>query len=144
MFPCIVSIIATDNQQDATTLIYSFLISSSCFGRCFRPSSGAYHCNYSFWYCPPMLLLAAPAVDNTRNCIFTFFKFLSLHSALCSLFNYTHQYMHTHTHTHTHTHIYIYILFKKSKIYIKTLKTLLHVSITRSSSVSIYCSLLKL
>ena len=27
------------------------LISSRCFGRCFRPSSGAYHCNYS---CPPM------------------------------------------------------------------------------------------
>ena len=29
-------------------------------------------------------------------------------------------------------------------MYIKTLKTLLHVSITRSSSGSIYCSLLKL
>ena len=50
----------------------------------------------------------------------------------------------TCTHTHTHTHIYIYILFKRSKIYIKTFKTLLHVSITRSSSRSIYCSLLKL
>jgi len=41
-------------------------------------------------------------------------------------------------------HIYIYILFKKSKTYIKTLKTLLHVSIIRSSSGSILCSLLKL
>jgi hypothetical protein len=41
-------------------------------------------------------------------------------------------------------HIYIYILYNKPKIYIKTLKTLLHVSITRSSSGSIYCSLLKL
>jgi len=30
--------------------------------------------------------------------------------------------------------------FKKSKIYIKTFKTLLHVSNTRSSSGSIYCS----
>ena len=30
---------------------------------------------------------------------------------------------------YTHTHTQIYILFKKSKIYIKTLKTLLHVSI---------------
>jgi len=39
---------------------------------------------------------------------------------------------------------HIYILFKKSKIYIKIFKTLLHVSITRSSSGSIYCSLLKL
>ena len=34
-----------------------------------------------------------------------------------SVFNYTHQ------------HVHIYVLFKKSKIYIKTLKTLLHVSI---------------
>ena len=56
--------------------------------------------------------------------------FISLHGALCSLFNYTHHHVHTHiyiyiyiyTHTHTHT------LFKKSKIYIKTFKTLLHVS----------------
>ena len=40
--------------------------------------------------------------------------------------------------------MHIYIQFKKSKIYIKTLKTLLHVSITRSSSGSIHCSLLKL
>jgi len=48
------------------------------------------------------------------------------------LFNYTHQ----------HTHIYV--LFKKSKIYIKALKTLLHVSTIRSSSGSILCSLLKL
>jgi len=46
MFPCIVSIFITDNQQDATMLIYLFLISSTCFGRYFRPSSGAYHCNY--------------------------------------------------------------------------------------------------
>jgi len=66
------------------------------------------------------------------------FLFLSFHRAFCSLFNYTHQ------HTHTHTHIYIYILFKKSKIYIRKFKTLLHVSITRSSSGSLYCSLLKL
>jgi hypothetical protein len=43
-------------------------------------------------------------------------------------------------HQHTHTHI----LFKKSKIYFETFKTLLHVSIARSSSGSIYCFLLKL
>jgi len=58
MFPCIVNVIQIDNQQDATVLIYLLLISSTCFGRSFRPSSGAYHCNYSFWYCPLMLLLA--------------------------------------------------------------------------------------
>ena len=49
-----------------------------------------------------------------------------------SVFNYTHQ------------HVHIYVLFKKSKIYIKTLKTLQHVSIIWSSSGSILCSLLKL
>ena len=48
------------------------------------------------------------------------------------LFNYTHQQIH------------IYVLFNKSKIYIKTLKKHLHVSITRSSLDSIHCSLLKL
>ena len=37
-----------------------------------------------------------------------------------------------------------YILFNNSRIHIKTLKTLVHVSITRSSSGSILCSLLKL
>ena len=60
------------------------------------------------------------------------------------LITHTNTFKHTHTHTHTHTYIYVYILFKKSKMYIKTLKTLLHVSITRSSSGSIYCSLLSL
>ena len=55
------SLITIDNQQDATILIYLLLISSTCFGRCFRPSSTAYHCNYSFWYCPLMLLLAGVA-----------------------------------------------------------------------------------
>jgi len=53
--------ITIGNQQDATILIYLLLISSTCFGRCFRPSSGAYHCNYSFWCCPPMFLLAGVA-----------------------------------------------------------------------------------
>ena len=37
---------------------YLYPISSTCFGRCFRPSSGALDCIYSFWYCPPLLLLA--------------------------------------------------------------------------------------
>jgi len=49
VFPCIASTITIDNQQDATILIYLLQISSTYFGRCFRPSSGANHCNYSFW-----------------------------------------------------------------------------------------------
>ena len=36
------------DQQDATILAYYlFLISSTCFGRCLRPSSGALDCIYS-------------------------------------------------------------------------------------------------
>jgi len=62
VFPCINSVITIDNQQYATVLIYLLPISSTCFGRCFRPSSGAYHCNYS---CPPMLLLAGVAYHGT-------------------------------------------------------------------------------
>ena len=38
--------------------IFLLLISSTCFGRCFRPLSGALNCIYSFWYCPPILLPA--------------------------------------------------------------------------------------
>jgi len=40
--------------------------------------------------------------------------------------------------------MHLYILFKKFKIYIKTLKTFIHVSILRSSSENTYCPLLKL
>ena len=53
--------IIINNQQDATILIYLFLIISTCFGLCFRPSSEAYQCYYSFWYCPPMLLVVGVA-----------------------------------------------------------------------------------
>jgi hypothetical protein len=52
-------ICTNDEQQDATIwLIYLFLMSSTCFGRCLHPSSGALDCIYSFCYCPPILLLA--------------------------------------------------------------------------------------
>ena len=61
VLPRVASISAIDNQQAVTVTIYLLLISSTCFGRCFRLSSGAYHCNYSFWYCPSMLLLAGVA-----------------------------------------------------------------------------------
>jgi hypothetical protein len=38
------------NQQDATIQVnLLFLVSSTCFGRCFRPSSGALGCIYSIW-----------------------------------------------------------------------------------------------
>jgi len=67
-------------------LIYLFLISSTCFGRCLRPSSGALDCIYSIdvvhrysgaWYhgwdgtavpSHPWHQLAAISVDNIRCC----------------------------------------------------------------------------
>ena len=58
---CIVSVITADNSQHATILIYLLQISSTCFGWCFRPASGTYHCNYSFCCFPPKLLLAGVA-----------------------------------------------------------------------------------
>jgi len=30
-----------------------FKVISTCFGRCFRPSSGALDCIYSIWQCAP-------------------------------------------------------------------------------------------
>ena len=41
---------------------YLFIIGSTCFGRCFRPSLGALDCIYSFWYSPPI------SVDYIRSC----------------------------------------------------------------------------
>jgi len=66
-------------------------------------------------------------VESRETWKFTIF--LS-HRAFCSVL--THQQMH------------IYMLFNKSKIYNKTLKTPLHVSIIWSSSGSIHCPLLNL
>jgi len=38
------------NQQDAIIQVnLSFLVSSICFGWCFRPSTGALDCIYSIW-----------------------------------------------------------------------------------------------
>ena len=45
------------------SFIYLFLISSTCFGRCLRPSSGALECIYSIWYCP-LVLLPAGVMDE--------------------------------------------------------------------------------
>ena len=59
--PCIVSIIRNwwpTRCNFFGLFIYLHPISSICFGRCFRPSSGALDCIYSFWYSPSMLLPA--------------------------------------------------------------------------------------
>jgi len=45
----------TTNKMQLFWLIYLFLISSKCFGRCLRPSSGTLDFIYSFCL-PPMLL----------------------------------------------------------------------------------------
>jgi len=38
------------SQQDANIQVnLLFVVSSTCFGRCFRPSSGALNCIYSIW-----------------------------------------------------------------------------------------------
>jgi len=70
---------------------------------------------------------------------------LKFHKIIFPLITYTslHTPTRAHAHTHTHTHTHIYILFKRSKICIIAFKTILHVSITRSSSWSIHCSLQK-
>jgi len=55
--PCIVRIIRYWWPIRCNFLfIYLYPISSTCFGRCFRPSSGALDRIYSFWYSPTMLL----------------------------------------------------------------------------------------
>jgi len=47
------------NQQDANIQVnLLFLVSSTCFGRCFRPSSGTLDCIYSIWLYSPKLLPA--------------------------------------------------------------------------------------
>ena len=63
VFPCFASIIVNDDQQDANILASLFLISSTCFGRCLRPSSGALDCIYIIWYCAPILLLGSVMDD---------------------------------------------------------------------------------
>ena len=50
-------------------IIYLFLISSTCFWRCLRSSSGALDCIYSFCYCPPVLLLAGVMDEMERSSI---------------------------------------------------------------------------
>ena len=51
---CIVSIIRNWWPSRCNFwFIYLYPISSTCFGRCFRPSSGALDCIYSIWYSPP-------------------------------------------------------------------------------------------
>ena len=47
--------------------IYLYPNGSTCFGRCFRPSSGALDCIYSFWYNPPILLTAGVMDEMERS-----------------------------------------------------------------------------
>ena len=71
----------TTNKMHLFWIIYLFLVSSTCFGRCLCPSSRAHDWIYSFWYCLPiswmrwnlssissMIPAAAITVDNTRSC----------------------------------------------------------------------------
>jgi len=46
--------------------IYLFLVSSTCFWRYLRPSSGARDGIYSFLYCSPMLLPAGVMDEMER------------------------------------------------------------------------------
>ena len=54
------------NEIQLFWLIHLFLISSTYFGQCLRPSSGALDCIYSFWYCPP-IFLPAGVMDEMEN-----------------------------------------------------------------------------
>ena len=56
--PYIFSIIRNWWPTRCKLCIYLYPISSTYFGRCFRPSSGALDCIYNFWYSPIMLLPA--------------------------------------------------------------------------------------
>ena len=72
-----------NSRLDATMIILlTISISSTCFGREFRPSSGALDCVYSLWYKAPTMLPAgdqdevevtsswspASSVHYTTNC----------------------------------------------------------------------------
>ena len=59
------------NQQDATMQVnLLFLVSSTCFGRCFRPSSGALDCIYSIWQCSLKLLPAGVSNKHVSGDVF--------------------------------------------------------------------------
>jgi len=56
------------NQQDATIYVnLLFLVTSICFGRCFRPPTGTLDCIYSIWYYSPKLLPAG-VLDDLKPC----------------------------------------------------------------------------
>ena len=58
------------NQQDATIQVnLLILVGSTCFGRCFLPSSGAHDCTYSFWWYSLKLLPAGVMDELKRNYI---------------------------------------------------------------------------
>ena len=47
-------------------------VSSTCFGRCFRPSLGTLDCIYSFWYYSPKLLPAGVMNELERSQLYMF------------------------------------------------------------------------
>jgi hypothetical protein len=58
VWPRIIETNNIDNQLDATVMVTVIIpISSTCFGRWFRPSSGAQDCVYSLWYNAPTMLV---------------------------------------------------------------------------------------
>ena len=61
-----------NNQLDVTiTVLLIISISSTCFGRQFRPSSGALDCVYSLWYNAPTMLPAGSIVGALYHIIGT-------------------------------------------------------------------------
>jgi len=73
----------TTNTMQRYRFIYFFLVSSTCFGRCFRPSSGARDCIYSFWYCSPMLLPAGVMDEMERIELHLVGRHLQFRSIFC-------------------------------------------------------------
>jgi hypothetical protein len=53
-------------------LICLFLVCSTCFGRCLRPSSGARNCTCSFSGSHPRYQPAAISVDNSCSCKYSY------------------------------------------------------------------------
>ena len=138
-------LVPTSNIACINTHPLSLICVSVCmwYNMCIRGRSNfelaADVCNWSWFHLPSLII--------RYNKLCWIYSKLWINS-VCFYRRTVHSVVYLITHTKTCIYIYIYIhiyiLFKKSKIYGKTFKMLLHVSITRSSSGSIHCSLLKL
>jgi hypothetical protein len=65
-----------------------FLVCSTCFGRLFRPSSGAHNCIYSFRYCPPILLRAVIVAEMELSSISSTIPAISVDSTWSFKYSY--------------------------------------------------------